>query len=156
MNADRTKAKSFWETKHLSEMTKDEWESLCDGCAQCCRLKFKTRNAQQFVITPIVCKLLDLHTCQCQSYKDRHELVPDCVEISPNNINLLYWLPDTCAYRLIAEGKPLYDWHPLISGGTQEMRRLGISVADQVLSENDVHPDDLAVQSVKWVDDHKR
>lgn len=143
----------FWQTKTLTEMSEEEWESLCDGCAQCCQLKFKVADRPEFVMTPVVCKLLDTETCRCLSYENRHNLVPDCVEISPTNVDSLYWLPDSCAYRLIAEGKSLYDWHPLIAGDSQKMRDLGVSVANRAISERDIHPDDLATQAIKWVED---
>ena len=152
MNSDDSTVVPFWQAKKLAEMSTQEWESLCDGCAQCCQLKFKTANERKYVLTPVVCKLLDLDTRRCGSYKSRHRVVPDCVRISADNIESLYWLPDTCAYKLVAEGKPLYDWHPLIAGDSHKMEELGISVTNRVLSERDIHPDDLAVQVVKWVD----
>lgn len=142
----------FWQTKKLAEMNEEEWESLCDGCAQCCQLKFKVAGSSKFVMTPVVCKLLDTDTCRCLSYEDRHRLVPDCVEISPDNVDSLYWLPDTCAYRLIANGESLLDWHPLIAGDSQKMQDLGVSVANRTISERDIHPDDLATQVIKWVE----
>lgn len=145
----------FWQTKKLAEMSEEEWESLCDGCAQCCQLKFKAADEHQYLSTPVVCKLLDLHTCRCQSYENRHRLVPDCIVMSPDNVESLYWLPETCAYRLVAEGKPLYDWHPLIAGDSQKMEELEISVTNRVLSERDIHPDDLAVQVMKWVENSR-
>ena len=147
-----TNIEPFWEAKKLTEMSEEEWELLCDGCAQCCQLKYKVADSPKYVMTPVVCKLLDLDTCRCVSYDDRHRLVPDCVEITPQNIGTLYWLPDTCAYRLIAEGKTLFDWHPLIAGHSHKMRKLGISVVQRTLSERDIHSDDLAVQVVKWVE----
>lgn len=143
----------FWQTKKLSEMSEEEWESLCDGCAQCCQLKFKIADCPEYVVTPVVCKLLDTDTCRCVSYENRHRLVPDCVEISPTNVDSLYWLPDSCAYRLISKGKSLYDWHPLIAGDSQKMIDLGVSVANRAISERDIHPDDLVTQAIKWVED---
>lgn len=142
----------FWQTKTLTEMSEEEWESLCDGCAQCCQLKFKVADNSKYVMPPVVCKLLDTDTCRCRSYENRHHLIPDCAEISPSNVDSLYWLPDTCAYRLIAKGQSLYDWHPLIAGNSQKMRDLGISVANRAISERDIHPDDLAAQVIKWVE----
>lgn len=142
----------FWQTKSLTEMSEEEWERLCDGCAQCCQLKFKVAGSPKYVITPVVCKLLDIDTCRCLSYENRHRLVSDCVEISPDNVDSLYWLPDTCAYKLIANGEALYDWHPLIAGDSQKMRDLGISVAHRAISERDIHPDDLATEVIKWVE----
>lgn len=152
MKNDVNTVEPFWQTKKLTEMNEAEWESLCDGCAQCCQLKFKVADSPKYVMTPVVCKLLDLETCRCASYDERHRLVPDCVEISPHNISDLYWLPETCAYRLLAEGKTLYDWHPLIAGDSVKMRKLGISVAHRTISERDIHPDDLATQVLRWVE----
>ncbi len=140
----------FWETKSLSEMSDDEWESLCDGCAQCCQLKFSDCTPKGYFVSPVVCKLLDLETCQCKHYESRHFLVPDCLSISAETASEYDWLPQTCAYRLLAIGKPLESWHPLIAGNREEMDRLGISVKGRVLSEKDIHPKDLEEQVLRW------
>ena len=141
----------FWEHKTLTEMSSVEWEKLCDGCAQCCRLKFHDEDTEELSVTPVVCGLLDIPSCQCTHYPQRHELVESCIRITPDNVGDLDWLPDTCAYRLIDEGKKLHEWHPLIAGDRKQMDALGISVIDQVVSERDVHPEDLEYQLVKWV-----
>ena len=144
------KQTKFWETKSLDEMTESEWESLCDGCAQCCRLKFQDVDTKEISVTPVVCGLLDTKSCTCTHYEDRSRLVADCVQLTPDNVGTLDWMPESCAYRLIANHKPLYDWHPLISGNPETVHQAGISVRGQVLSERDVHPDDLLFDVIKW------
>lgn len=140
----------FWETKRLDEMTSREWESLCDGCAQCCRLKFQDGDTGEITTTPVVCGLLDMRTCRCTHYEERHRLVDDCVELTTENVEQLEWMPETCAYRLLANGKKLFDWHPLISGDPKSVHKAGISVKGQVVSERDVDPEDLLAHVVKW------
>lgn len=151
MSNDPSDELPFWRTKKLNELTVEEWESLCDGCAQCCRIRFRDEASGDVSETPVACGLLDLASCRCTHYEDRLRLVEDCIQVTPDNIASLTWLPDTCAYRLVAAGRDLYDWHPLIAGDRHRMDKLGISVRGQVLSERDVHPEDLEVQLVKWV-----
>lgn len=141
----------FWETKTLEELDDEEWEALCDGCAQCCRLRFRDSETDEVVTTTLVCALLDLPTRRCTNYPKRHELVPDCVELTSETARAFDWLPETCAYRRVAEGRPLEDWHPLISGSTETVTRAGISVTDKVISAANVHPDDIASNILKWV-----
>ncbi len=133
----------FYESKSLAEMSKDEWESLCDGCGKCCVVLLQNADTDQVWRTNVGCKLLDLKTVRCSDYGARHAKVPGCVKLSPDNISDLHWMPDTCAYRLLAEGKPLFDWHPLISGDPESVVRAGISVRGDLVSERDVDPDDL-------------
>ena len=141
----------FWETKTLDELDDEEWEALCDGCAQCCRLRFRDGESDQVVTTTLVCALLDLPTRRCTNYPKRHELVPDCVELTPEAARKFDWLPETCAYRRVAEGRPLEDWHPLISGTAETVTQAGVSVTDKVISVANVHPDDIASNILKWV-----
>lgn len=141
----------FWETKTLEELDGEEWEALCDGCAQCCRLRFRERETDPVVTTTLVCALLDLPTRRCTNYPKRHELVRDCVELTPENARTFDWLPETCAYRRVAEGRELEDWHPLISGTRETVAQAGVSVSDQVISAANVHPDDIATNILKWV-----
>ena len=141
----------FWETKSLEELDDEEWEALCDGCAQCCRLRFQDSETDQLVTTTLVCALLDLPTRRCSNYPNRHTLVPDCVELTPKNARTFDWLPDTCAYRRVAKGQPLEDWHPLISGTNETVTRAGVSVTDQVISAANVHPKDIESHILKWV-----
>ncbi len=107
---------SFWQEKSLAEMSRQEWESLCDGCARCCLHKLEDEDSGKVHYTSVVCKYLDESTCQCTNYQDRSSLVPDCVWLTPDTAEAFKWLPITCAYRLIAEGKDLKWWHPLVSG----------------------------------------
>lgn len=141
----------YWEHKRLDQLSKEEWESLCDGCAQCCQVRVQRDEIKQIDVLPVTCELLDLQSCRCTKYANRHRLVPDCVELTPENVTALEWLPDTCAYRLIGEGKPLFEWHPLLAGNRKKMEELGISVAQRAVSACDVHPDDLQSEILKWV-----
>ena len=143
---------NYWETKKLHEMNHMEWEALCDGCAQCCLIKFEHPRTKQLAVTPVACSLLDIESCQCTDYPNRNDLIEDCIEMDAENIGDLNWLPETCAYRLVAAGKPLFDWHPLISGTESSVHEAGISVHTRAISEKDVHPDDIEAQFVRWVD----
>jgi uncharacterized cysteine cluster protein YcgN (CxxCxxCC family) len=124
-------------------MTPEQWESLCDGCGRCCLQKLKNPTTGKVYYTRVACFLLDLETCRCTQYELRHALVPDCVELKPCSILKLHWLPKTCAYRLIAQGKQLPDWHPLVSGSPASIHEAGISVRHRAVSEIYVHPDDF-------------
>ena len=138
----------FWKRKKLHEMTKQEWESLCDGCARCCLLKLEDVDTGNVDYTNAACKLLDTNTCKCKEYSDRKELVPDCIVLSPQNIKNLKWMPSTCAYRLIAEDKNLAWWHPLLSGDPKTVHQAKISVRNRVVNEK---PDDiLEDRIVSW------
>jgi uncharacterized protein len=127
--------KPFWETTPLEEMTPEQWESLCDGCAKCCLLKLEDEDTLEIAYTNIACRQLDMGSCQCQNYAARSRLVPDCVTITPKLISQLKWMPRTCAYRRLAEGKKLAWWHPLISGSAETVHEAGISVRGRVVSE---------------------
>ncbi|MFK7876834.1 MAG: YcgN family cysteine cluster protein, partial [Paracoccaceae bacterium] len=107
----------FWERKSLSKMSKPEWEALCDGCGKCCLNKLEDEDSGHVALTRVACRLLDDATCRCAHYENRHQFVPDCIVLSPENlVDNLYWMPETCAYKLLHTGKSLFDWHPLISG----------------------------------------
>jgi uncharacterized cysteine cluster protein YcgN (CxxCxxCC family) len=142
---------NFWEQKTLSEMTTDEWESLCDGCGKCCLHKLEDEDNGDVYYTNVACKLLDINNCRCQQYSHRKEEVPDCLVLTVDDIADFHWLPTTCAYRLLHEGKPLASWHPLVSGSSETVHDAGISVAGRVLSEKYVHPDDYEEHIVRWV-----
>lgn len=132
----------FWETKSLSEMTADEWESLCDGCGKCCLSKLIEEDTEEILYTSVACRLFDADRCSCRDYANRSEQVPDCVRLTPENVPTITWLPQTCAYRLIAEGRPLYDWHPLLSGDPQSVHRAQVSIRDRVTAFEDEMEDD--------------
>jgi len=126
----------FWETKNLEEMSREEWESLCDGCARCCLLKLEDEDTGDLFYTSVVCRYLDRQQCNCTVYGERTILVPDCLELDKENVHHLNWMPHSCAYRLIAEGQPLADWHPLISGDPDSVHEAGISVRGFAISED--------------------
>jgi uncharacterized cysteine cluster protein YcgN (CxxCxxCC family) len=134
---------AFWKEKPLTALTQEEWESLCDGCAKCCIIKFEDEDTGRIYHTNVVCELLDIYHCKCTRYAERSVLVPTCLTLNPALIHELKWMPDTCAYRLLAEGKDLPDWHPLISGDPKTVHKAGISVRGKVVSAKDVEEDDL-------------
>jgi uncharacterized cysteine cluster protein YcgN (CxxCxxCC family) len=142
----------FWRTKPLAEMSEAEWESLCDGCARCCMVKLEHEETNEIAYTAVVCGLLDQDRCRCTRYPERHTLVEDCVVITPKEAGRFRWLPDTCAYRVLAEGRELAWWHPLRSGDPETVHAAGISVRGKVLSESQVHEDDYESMIVSWVE----
>jgi uncharacterized cysteine cluster protein YcgN (CxxCxxCC family) len=125
----------FWRRKSLEEMSTEEWESLCDGCARCCLLKLEDEETGALEFTNIACRLLDHGTCQCGDYFNRHVHVPDCVTLTPEDARTLRWLPSTCAYRLVARGEDLAWWHPLVSGDPNTVHQAGISVRGRIVAE---------------------
>ncbi|MBO9411058.1 MULTISPECIES: YcgN family cysteine cluster protein [unclassified Ruegeria] len=126
----------FLERKPLAKMNQREWEALCDGCGKCCLNKLEDEDTGEVALTCVACRLLDDETCRCTQYDIRHQFVPECIVMTPGNINEhAYWLPQTCAYRLLWEGKPLYDWHPLISGTPDSVHAAGVSVQGRTVSE---------------------
>lgn len=130
----------FWQTKSLTELNDQEWESLCDGCGKCCLHKLEDVDTGEIAFTNVVCRLMDMGTCQCTRYKDRGRLMPDCVILTPEKLEQLNWMPSTCAYRLMHEGKPLPDWHPLISGDRDSVHRVGASIRGRAISERRAGP----------------
>ena len=146
--AKKAEPQPFWQHKTLDQMTKAEWESLCDGCARCCLNKLENETTGEIQYTDVACRLLDTEKCRCVSYDDRKRYVPDCKILTPMNIKRLSWLPSTCAYRLIDEGKGLFWWHPLVSGDPETVHEASISVRGRVVSERDT--DDLEGRVVGW------
>ncbi|WP_299659156.1 YcgN family cysteine cluster protein [uncultured Ruegeria sp.] len=129
-------APRFWEHKPLRKMNQREWEALCDGCGKCCLNKLEDEDTGEVALTCIACRLLDDESCRCTQYDIRHQFVPECIVMKPENIDShAYWLPQTCAYRLLWEGKPLYDWHPLLSGTPNSVHDAGVSVQGRTVSE---------------------
>ena len=129
-------SKHFWETKSLNQMTKVEWESLCDGCGKCCLHKLEDIDTGEISVSNVSCSFLDQTSCKCKDYKNRNENVPDCIQLDSKNLKKLDWLPSTCAYRLIDEGESLHDWHHLISGSSETIHERGMSVRDCSVNES--------------------
>ena len=127
--------KPFWQTKRLEQMTREEWESLCDGCGLCCLIRFEDEDTGQVFATSVHCKLFDPKRCTCTDYANRKEHVPDCIKLTPWNIEALQWMPLSCGYRRINEGRGLADWHPLVSGDPNSVHAAGVSVKGQTVSE---------------------
>jgi len=142
------KAAPFWTTKTLEEMTRAEWESLCDGCGRCCLHKLRDEGTDAISFTNVACRLLDTESCRCTDYANRTRRVPDCVSLTPAEVREIDWLPPTCAYRLLAEEKPLAWWHPLVSGDPETVHSAGISVRGRAVGERQAGP--LEHHIVDW------
>ena len=138
-----SRQRPFWKTKRLADMTPREWESLCDGCGRCCLEKIEDEDTGEVAYTCVPCPLLDSERCRCRAYADRHRLIPDCLVMTPESVARFHWLPRTCAYRLIAEGRDLPAWHPLVSGDPESVHRAGISVRGKVAVRRYVDLDHL-------------
>jgi len=143
-------ADPFWRRVPLAEMTNAEWESLCDGCARCCLNKLEDEDTGEIHWTNVACRLLDGDSCRCRDYPHRQAKVPDCVALTPANVTALSWLPPTCAYRLVAEGRDLYWWHPLVSGDPETVHAAGISVRGRTVSEKGMAFADWEKRVVAW------
>lgn len=127
----------FWKLKSLAEMSQAEWESLCDGCALCCLQKLEDEDSGEIYFTDLACRLLDTETCRCRNYPARQKEVPGCLQLSVDKPELYQWLPQSCAYRRLAAGKDLPDWHPLITGDPESVHKAGISARGKVVSETE-------------------
>ena len=141
--SDRPSEMPFWQRKTLDDMSPSEWESLCDGCGRCCLLKLEDEDTNEILLTRLSCKLLDVGSCRCMDYPKRQAQVPDCIAIDAAKVRELSWLPPTCGYRLIDEGRPLPWWHPLVSGSPETVHQAGISVRGWALSETRVNADHI-------------
>ena len=149
--ADPAQPPPFWRAKRLDEMTDAEWESLCDGCGRCCLVKLEDEDTGRVHYTDVGCTLLDGHGCGCRSYPDRQRKVPDCLRLTPDAVRSVPWLPATCAYRLVADGRDLPAWHHLVSGDRGTVHEAGISVRGRVAGpEEDYTPDELMDRIVTW------
>jgi uncharacterized protein len=138
----------FWKTKPLERMTRAEWESLCDGCGRCCLHKLRDDETGRLAFTNVACRLLNTQTCRCADYEHRRAWVPDCVKLTPAKLKKIDWLPPTCAYRLLAEGKDLAWWHPLVSGDPETVHRAGVSVRGRAVAEREARAFEEHV--VRW------
>lgn len=141
----------FWQRKKLNEMSQAEWESLCDGCGQCCLQKLEDEETGDVFNTELVCRFMNQDTCRCTVYPERLKKVPGCTVLTPETVADYPWLPATCAYRTLAEGRPLADWHPLRSGDPESVHRAGVSVQGRVISEDQVPEDDWQEHIIHWV-----
>lgn len=140
---------NFWELP-LNQLSDSQWELLCDGCGKCCLHKLIDDDTDMLYQTNVGCQLLNLNSAQCSNYAERHKFVPDCVKISLENLDELYWLPESCAYRLRAQDKPLPSWHHLISGSRDSIHQAGASIVGDAVSEQQAG-DDLEDYIIAWI-----
>jgi uncharacterized cysteine cluster protein YcgN (CxxCxxCC family) len=143
--------RDFWKTTSLRQMSEAQWEALCDGCGRCCLHKLQDEDTGRIVYTRVACRLLDVERCRCTDYPARRQLVPDCLVLDRAGTNF-DWLPVSCAYRRLAEGRELQWWHPLVSGDPDTVRQAEISVADFALSETVVHPEEIEQCLAEWIE----
>ena len=133
----------FWETVPMDRLTRPEWEALCDGCGKCCLNKLEDEDTGEVALTRVACRLLDNETCLCAQYPIRHQFVPECIVLTPKTLkDNMYWLPQTCGYRLVAEGRALYPWHPLISGDPDSPHKAGVTMQGRTVPEFEIDEDD--------------
>ena len=140
---------SFWETKKLAEMTAEEWESLCDNCGKCCLHKLEDEDTGKIAFTSVACRLINLNTCRCNRYNERTKLVVECLDIRKLDVEKYNWLPSTCAYRLLNEGKELPSWHPLLTGSPASVKRAGVSISSYAIKESMAM--DLEDHIIEWL-----
>lgn len=141
----------FWAAKTLTQMSAEEFEAVCDGCGKCCLHKLEDEDTDEVYYTKVACRLLDAETCRCTSYERRQQEVEGCLVLTPNNVKDMWWLPETCAYRLLDAGLPLFDWHPLVSGDPDSVHKANMSVAGKVVPETSVAEEDFEDYIVRWV-----
>jgi uncharacterized cysteine cluster protein YcgN (CxxCxxCC family) len=141
----------FWKNYTLEQLTQAEWEALCDGCGLCCLVKLEDEDTHEVAYTKVACKLLDCSTGRCSDYSNRQQQVPDCLQLTPESLKTIHWLPSSCAYKRLNEGKNLPSWHYLNTGSRQSVMNAKKSVAGRCISEVDVHEDDLEDYVVRWV-----
>ena len=142
----------WWHHKTLAELSRTEWEALCDGCAKCCLHKLEDEDDGEVFYTGVRCRYLNEKSCRCTDYPNRSVLVPNCISLEPGNVRDLDWLPSTCAYRLRAHSERLPDWHPLVSGNADSVHQAGISIRGRSISDEFVHPDGYDEHIVHWVE----
>ena len=128
---------AFWREKTLEEMSPEEWEALCDGCGLCCQIRVEDEDSGETALSNVACRYLDLCSHRCSDYANRHANVPDCVQITPDNVRRLDWLPSTCAYRLVADGRQLPEWHRLVCGDPERVHSEGPSMRGEVIGEDE-------------------
>jgi uncharacterized cysteine cluster protein YcgN (CxxCxxCC family) len=143
-------SRPFWETKSLAQMNVREWESLCDGCGLCCLVRFEDEETGEVIPTRVHCRLFDSAACSCSDYANRMQHVPECIKLTPHNIEDLEWMPPSCAYRRLHEGKPLPHWHPLITGDSESVFRAGVGIRGQTISEAEFADPEDALDHVAY------
>lgn len=148
MMAEEKQTPPWWEVKKLGEMNESEWESICDHCAKCCLLKLQDEDSGDVYYTDVVCDLMDSEDCSCTHYMERRSLVPECIKLTQENLAEIEWMPLSCAYRRLMEGRGLADWHPLVSGDKSSVHHAGYSVLGRFVYEKDV--DDIEERIVEW------
>ena len=140
----------FWQSTSLAAMTDTQWESLCDGCGKCCLNKLEDEDTGEIHYTRVACQLLDLKSCRCTDYDNRRSRVPDCLDLRELALDDFHWLPTTCAYRLLSEGKDLPDWHHLKTGRPGLVHKANCSIRGKAIHESDINPDDLEEHVIQW------
>lgn len=140
---------TFWETKTLAQMSPAEWESLCDNCGKCCLHKLEDEDTGEIAVTRVACNLIDLESCRCTRYSERCSLVPECIDLRQHDFSEYNWLPSTCAYRLLSDGQPLPDWHPLLTGTRESVKEAGVSIAGYAIKAP--QGTDLEDHIIEWL-----
>lgn len=141
----------FWKHYTLAEMTQEEWEAVCDGCGLCCLVKLEDDDTREIAYTKVSCKLLDCETARCSDYEHRKQWVPDCIQLNYDNLQTIRWLPSTCGYRRLNEGKKLPTWHPLLTGSPHSVKQARKSAAGRCISETEIDQDEIDEYIVRWV-----
>lgn len=141
---------AFWEEKTLAEMSVTEWEALCDGCGRCCLMKLEDEDSGEILNSDVHCRLLDPGSCRCTDYPNRQAKVPDCIKLTPQNVTTISWIPKSCAYRRLAEGRGLAWWHPLVSGDPETVVAVGVSVRGRTVNEMDVKDGEWESHVAEW------
>ena len=141
----------FWKKYPLAELNPAEWEALCDGCGLCCLIKLEDEELQEVAYTKVACKLLDCKTARCSNYAQRLDFVPDCIQLTPEKLASIHWLPASCAYRRLKEQKKLPSWHYLNTGTRSSVIQARKSAAGRCISEVEVDEDEIEDYIVRWV-----